>query len=156
MWNIFLCTCWPSLCFRQRNVYLDLLKRRFFNWVVFLLLLLSCMYYLYNLEVKLLSLSLFANIFSNSISCLFILLMIYFAMQKPVKFDQVPFIFTFNSTQQKNFNTHDIKNCLMLHENWDDPEGWNGEGGGRRIQDGEHMYTCGGFILIFGKTNTIM
>ena len=39
---------------------------------------------------------------------------------------------------------------------WDDPEGWNGEGGGRRVQDGEHMYTCGGFILIFGKTNTIM
>ena len=23
-------------------------------------------------------------------------------------------------------------------------------------QYGEHMYTCGGFILIFGKTNTIM
>ena len=23
---------------------------------------------------------------------------------------------------------------------WDDPEGWNGEGGGRRVQDGEHMY----------------
>ena len=22
--------------------------------------------------------------------------------------------------------------------------------------DGEHMYTCGGFILIFGKTNTVM
>jgi len=35
-------------------------------------------------------------------------------------------------------------------------EGWYGEGGGRRVQDGEHMYTCGGFILIFGKTNTIM
>jgi len=31
-----------------------------------------------------------------------------------------------------------------------------GEGGGRRVQDGEHMYACGGFILIFGKTNTIM
>ena len=30
------------------------------------------------------------------------------------------------------------------------------EGGGRRVQDGEHMYTCGRFILIFGKTNTIM
>ena len=27
--------------------------------------------------------------------------------------------------------------------------------GGRRVQDGEHMYTCGGFILIYGKTNTI-
>ena len=39
---------------------------------------------------------------------------------------------------------------------WDDPGGWCGEGGGRRVQDGEHMYTCGGFILIFGKTNTIM
>ena len=34
--------------------------------------------------------------------------------------------------------------------------GWYGEGGGRRVQDGEHMYTYGGFILIFGKTNTIM
>ena len=22
---------------------------------------------------------------------------------------------------------------------WDDPEGWDGEGGGRRVQDGEHM-----------------
>ena len=39
---------------------------------------------------------------------------------------------------------------------WDDPEGWYREGGGRRVQDGEHMYTCGGFILIFGKTNTVM
>ena len=39
---------------------------------------------------------------------------------------------------------------------WDDPEGWYGEGGGRRVQDGEHMYTCGRFILIFGKTNTII
>ena len=39
---------------------------------------------------------------------------------------------------------------------WDDPEGWYGEGEGRRVQDGEHMYTCGGFILIFGKTNTIL
>ena len=41
-------------------------------------------------------------------------------------------------------------------KNVNEPEGWYGEGGGRRIQDGEHMYTCGGFILIFGKTNTIM
>ena len=39
---------------------------------------------------------------------------------------------------------------------WDDPEGWNGEGGGRRVKDGEHRYTSGGFILIFGKTNTVM
>ena len=45
--------------------------------------------------------------------------------------------------------------CLGL-VHWDDPEGWYGKGGGRRVQDGEHMYTCGGFILIFVKTNTIM
>ena len=36
------------------------------------------------------------------------------------------------------------------------PRGRGGEGGGRRVQDGEHMYTCGGFISIFGKTNTIL
>ena len=33
--------------------------------------------------------------------------------------------------------------CLGL-EHWDDPKGWYGEGGGRRVQDGEHMHTCGG------------
>ena len=26
---------------------------------------------------------------------------------------------------------------------WDDPEGWDGERGGRGVQDGEHMYTHG-------------
>ena len=45
---------------------------------------------------------------------------------------------------------------IYYKRNWDDPEGWYGEGGGRRVQDGEHMYTCDGVILIFGKTNTIM
>ena len=39
---------------------------------------------------------------------------------------------------------------------WDDPEGWYGVGGERGVQDGEHMYTCGRFMLIFGKTNTII
>ena len=24
---------------------------------------------------------------------------------------------------------------------WDDPEGWDGEGGGRGVQNGEHIYT---------------
>ena len=47
-----------------------------------------------------------------------------------------------------------LQSLGLVH--WDDPEGWNGEGGGRRVQDGEHMYTCGGFILIFGKSNTVM
>ena len=26
---------------------------------------------------------------------------------------------------------------------WDDPEEWDGEGGGRGVQDGGHMYTHG-------------
>ena len=39
---------------------------------------------------------------------------------------------------------------------WDDPEGWNREGNGRGVQDGEHVYTCGGFMLMYGKTNTIL
>ena len=39
---------------------------------------------------------------------------------------------------------------------WDDPEGWYGEGGGRGVQDWEHVYTHGGFMLIYGKTNTIL
>ena len=45
--------------------------------------------------------------------------------------------------------------CLGL-VHWDDPEGWDGEGGGRRVQDREHVYTCSGFMLIYGKTNTIL
>ena len=49
---------------------------------------------------------------------------------------------------------HDTGCLGLVH--WDDPEGWLGEGGGKRVQDGEHMYTCGGFILIFGKYNTVM
>ena len=27
---------------------------------------------------------------------------------------------------------------------------------GAGLQDGEHVYTCGGFMLIYGKTNTIL
>ena len=49
---------------------------------------------------------------------------------------------------------HDTGCLGLVH--WDDPEGRNGEGGGRRVQDGEHGYTCGRFILMLGKTNTIM
>ena len=49
---------------------------------------------------------------------------------------------------------HDTGCLGLVH--WDDPEGWYGEGGGRRVQDGEHMYTSGGFILIYGKTNIIL
>ena len=36
---------------------------------------------------------------------------------------------------------------------WDDPEGWDGEGGVRGVQDGEHMYTHGGFMSTYGKNH---
>ena len=36
------------------------------------------------------------------------------------------------------------------------PEGWYREGEGSGVGDGEHMYTCGGFMLVYGKTNTIL
>ena len=49
---------------------------------------------------------------------------------------------------------HDTGCLGLVH--WYDPEGGYGEGGGRRVQDGEHMYTCGRFMLMYGKTNTIL
>ena len=48
---------------------------------------------------------------------------------------------------------HDTGCSGLVH--WDDPEGWDGEevrGG----QNGEHMYTRGGFMSMYGKTNTIL
>ena len=45
--------------------------------------------------------------------------------------------------------------CLGL-VHWDDPEGWHREGGGKRVQDGEHVYTRGRFMLMYGKTNAIL
>ena len=45
--------------------------------------------------------------------------------------------------------------CLGLGH-WDDPEEWDGEGGGKGVWDGEHMYTRGRFMWMYGKTNTIL
>ena len=44
--------------------------------------------------------------------------------------------------------------CLGL-VHWDDPEGCCEKGGGRGVQDGEHVYSRGGFMLMCGRTNTI-
>ena len=49
---------------------------------------------------------------------------------------------------------HDTGCLELVH--WNDPEGWYGEGDGRGVQDGEHVYTCGGYMLMCGKTNTIL
>ena len=47
---------------------------------------------------------------------------------------------------------HDTGCLGLVH--WYDPEGWDGEGVGRGVQDAEHIYTCGGCMLVYGKTNT--
>ena len=49
---------------------------------------------------------------------------------------------------------HGIGCSGLVH--WDDPAGLDGEGGGRGVQDGEHMYTCGRFMSMYGKTITIL
>ena len=49
---------------------------------------------------------------------------------------------------------HDTGCSGLVH--WDDPEGWDEEGGGTEGQDGELMYTHDGFKSMYGKTNTIL
>ena len=51
-------------------------------------------------------------------------------------------------------STHETGCSELVH--WDDPEGWDGEGSGRGVQDGEHMYTHGGSMSMYGKTTTIL
>ena len=49
---------------------------------------------------------------------------------------------------------HDTGCSGLVH--WDDPEGWHGEGDGRGVQGGEHIYTRGRFMSMYGKTKTIL
>ena len=46
---------------------------------------------------------------------------------------------------------HETGYSGLVH--WDDPEGWDGETGGKGVQDGEHMYTHGGFMSMYGKNH---
>ena len=73
MLRIFSCAYWPSMYFLWRNVYLDLLR---IFWLGCLVFLLSCTSCLYILEIKPLLVALFASIFSQSVECLFILIMV--------------------------------------------------------------------------------
>ena len=45
--------------------------------------------------------------------------------------------------------------CLGLVHG-DDPEGCCGEGGGRGVHVWGRMYTCGGFMSMYGKTNAAL
>ena len=71
--------CWPCIYSLWKNVYSDLLPTFQLSWLFFTLSYMSC---LYNLDINLLSVISFANNFSLSVGCLFILLMVSFAVQK--------------------------------------------------------------------------
>ena len=63
-----------------------------------------------------------------------------------------------NTSKEVETQLHKITEqaTLLKKMHWDDPEGWYGEGGGRGVQDGEHVYTHGRCMLMYGKTNTIL
>ena len=60
----------------------------------------------------------------------------------------------YNIIKEMNLQSRFDTGSLALVQ-WDDPERWYGEGGGRGVQDGEHVYSQGGFMLMCGRTNTI-
>ena len=79
MLRIFSCAFWPSVLL-WRNVYLDLLL--IFLIELFPFSILGGMSCLYILETNPLSVAVFANLFSHSEGCLFVLFMVSFAVQK--------------------------------------------------------------------------
>ena len=54
-----------------------------------------------------------------------------------------------------SLNSMQDTRCLGL-VHWDDPERWYREGGGRGVQDWDHVYTRGRLMLMYGKTNTVL
>ena len=64
------------------------------------------------------------------------------------------FIISYKKRVASPGSMHDTGCLGLVH--WDDPEGWFREGGGRWVWDGDHVYTCGGVMLMYGKTNTIL
>ena len=49
---------------------------------------------------------------------------------------------------------HETGCSRLVH--WDDPEGWDGEEGGRGVQNGGHMYTVADSCQCMAKTTTIL
>ena len=82
MLSIVSCVCWPSVYLLWRNVYSGLLP--IFPLIDWFFLLLSCISCLYILEIKPLSVASFETVFSHSVSCLFVLFLVSFAVQNLV------------------------------------------------------------------------
>ena len=94
MLSIFSCASWPSVCLLWRNVYLGLLPI-FWLGCFFNIELHELFIYL---EINPLSVDLFANIFSYSEGCLFVLFVVSSALQNLLSFIRSHlFIFVFIS-----------------------------------------------------------
>ena len=79
----YLFMCLLAICMPSLEKNLGLLPFFWLSYLVFFFIL-CCMSCLYILEIDLLFVTSFANIFSHSIGCLFILFLVYFAMQKRI------------------------------------------------------------------------
>ena len=80
MLSIVSCACWPSVCLLWKKC----LFRTSAHFLIglFAFLMMSCMSCLYNLDINPLSIILFANLFSHLVGYFFILLMVFFVVQK--------------------------------------------------------------------------